>query len=45
MIMSLGLLSKDGLVIIGGMIVGTIGVGIALIAVVLIWAGVAPAPL
>jgi hypothetical protein len=45
MIMSLGLLSKDGLVIIGGMIVGTIGVGIALIAVILIWAGVAPAPL
>jgi len=38
--MSLGLLSKDGLTIIAGMIVGTTGVGIALIVVALLWMGV-----
>ncbi|ABI59353.1 MULTISPECIES: exopolysaccharide biosynthesis protein [Nitrosomonas] len=40
LIMSLGLLSKDGLTIFAGMIVGTIGVGIALIIVALLWMGV-----
>ncbi|WP_396956487.1 exopolysaccharide biosynthesis protein [Nitrosomonas sp.] len=40
LIMSLGLLSKDGLTIIAGMIVGTTGVGIALIVVALLWMGV-----
>ncbi len=40
LIMSLGLLSKDGLTIFAGMIVGTIGVGIALIVVALLWMGV-----
>lgn len=40
LIMSLGLLNKDGLTIIVGMIVGTIGVGITLIILALIWMGV-----
>lgn len=40
LIMSLGLLNKDGLTIIVGMIVGTIGVGITLIILTLIWMGV-----
>ena len=40
LIMSLGLLSKDGLTIFAGMIVGTTGVGIALIVVALLWMGV-----
>lgn len=44
LIMSLGLLSKDGLTIFAGMIVGTIGVGVALIVVALLWMGV-PIPL
>lgn len=44
LIMSLGLLSKDGLTIFAGMIVGTIGVGVALIVVALLWMGV-PLPL
>lgn len=40
LIMSLGLLNKDGLTIIVGMIVGTIGIGITLIILSLIWMGV-----
>ncbi|SFI21172.1 exopolysaccharide biosynthesis protein [Nitrosomonas sp. Nm34] len=40
LIMSLGLLNKDGLTIIVGMTVGTIGIGIALIILALIWMGV-----
>lgn len=40
LIMSLGLLNKDGLTIIVGMIVGTVGVGITLIILTLIWMGV-----
>ena len=39
LIMSLGLLSKDGLTIIVGIIVGTIGVGITMIVLALIWMG------
>lgn len=39
LIMSLGLLNKDGLTIIAGMIVGTIGIGITLIVLALIWMG------
>ncbi|MDH5552631.1 MAG: exopolysaccharide biosynthesis protein [Nitrosomonas sp.] len=39
LIMSLGLLSKDGLTIIIGMIVGTIGVGITMVVLYLIWMG------
>jgi hypothetical protein len=38
--MSLGLLNKDGLTIIVGMIVGTIGIGITLVVLALIWMGV-----
>ncbi|HNO74427.1 MAG TPA: exopolysaccharide biosynthesis protein [Nitrosomonas mobilis] len=40
LIMSLGLLSKDGLTIIAGMIVGTVGVGITLVVLALLWMGV-----
>jgi hypothetical protein len=40
LIMSLGLLSKDGLTIIIGMIVGTVGVGITLVVLALLWMGV-----
>lgn len=40
LIMSLGLLNKDGLTIIIGMIVGTIGIGITLVVLTLIWMGV-----
>ncbi|SDH23478.1 exopolysaccharide biosynthesis protein [Nitrosomonas sp. Nm132] len=40
LIMSLGLLNKDGLTIIVGMIVGTIGIGITLVVLALIWMGV-----
>jgi len=39
LIMSLGLLGKDGLTILIGMIVGTIGVGITMIILVLLWMG------
>lgn len=39
LIMSLGLLSKDGLTIIVGMIVGTIGVGITMVILTLLWMG------
>ena len=40
LIMSLGLLSRDGLTVFMGMIVGTVGVGVALIIVSLLWMGV-----
>ncbi|MCB1949869.1 exopolysaccharide biosynthesis protein [Nitrosomonas sp.] len=39
LIMSLGLLSKDGITILIGMIIGTIGVGITMIILVLLWMG------
>lgn len=39
LIMSLGLLSKDGLTILVGMIVGTIGVGITMVILFLLWMG------
>ncbi|PSJ17801.1 exopolysaccharide biosynthesis protein [Nitrosomonas supralitoralis] len=39
LIMSLGLLSKDGVTILIGMIVGTIGVGITMIILALLWMG------
>lgn len=39
LIMSLGLLSKDGLTIIIGIIVGIIGVGITMVVLALIWMG------
>ncbi len=39
LIMSLGLLSKDGITILIGMIVGTVGVGITMIILVLLWMG------
>jgi hypothetical protein len=39
LIMSLGLLSKDGLTILVGMIVGTVGVGITMVILVLLWMG------
>lgn len=40
LIMSLGLLSKDGLTILVGMIIGTIGVGITMVILFLLWMGV-----
>ncbi|MCO6426561.1 exopolysaccharide biosynthesis protein [Nitrosomonas communis] len=40
LIMSLGLLNRDGLTIMVGMVVGTIGIGIALVVLALIWMGV-----
>ena len=40
LIMSLGLLSRDGVTILIGMIIGTIGVGITMIILFLIWMGV-----
>ncbi len=39
LIMSLGLLSKDGITVLIGMIVGTIGVGITMIILILLWMG------
>jgi len=39
LIMSLGLLSKDGVTILIGMIIGTVGVGITMIVLFLIWMG------
>ena len=40
LIMSLGLLSKDGLTILVGMIIGTVGVGITMVILFLLWMGV-----
>lgn len=39
LIMSLGLLSRDGLTILIGMIIGTIGIGITMIVLVMLWMG------
>ncbi len=39
LIMSLGLLSKDGVTILVGMVVGTIGIGITIIILALLWLG------
>ncbi len=39
LIMSLGLLSRDGVTILIGMIIGTVGVGITMIILFLIWMG------
>ncbi|SFP50059.1 Uncharacterized conserved protein [Nitrosomonas cryotolerans] len=40
LIMSLGLLNKDGLTMLVGMIIGTIGVGITMIILVFLWMGI-----
>ncbi|MEK7844800.1 MAG: exopolysaccharide biosynthesis protein [Pseudomonadota bacterium] len=40
LIMSLGLLNRDGLTILIGMIIGTIGIGITMIILVMLWMGV-----
>lgn len=39
LIMSLGLLSRDGITILVGMVVGTIGIGITIIILALLWLG------
>ncbi|MBS0496988.1 MAG: exopolysaccharide biosynthesis protein [Gammaproteobacteria bacterium] len=39
LVMSLGLLNKDGLTILIGMIIGIIGIGIAMIILVMLWMG------
>lgn len=39
LVMSLGLLNKDGLTILAGMIIGTIGIGITMIILVMLWMG------
>ncbi len=39
LIMSLGLLNKDGLTILIGMLIGTIGIGFVMIVLVMIWMG------
>lgn len=39
LIMSLGLLNKDGLTILIGMLIGTIGIGFVMILLVMIWMG------
>jgi hypothetical protein len=39
LVMSLGLLNKDGLTILVGMIIGTIGIGITMIILVMLWMG------
>ena len=40
LIMSLGLLSRDGLTILIGMIIGTIGIGITMIVLIMLWIGI-----
>ncbi len=40
LIMSLGLLNKDGLTMLVGMIIGTIGVGITMIILIFLWMGI-----
>ena len=37
--MSLGLLNRDGVTILIGMIIGTIGIGITMIILVMLWMG------
>ena len=39
LVMSLGLLNKDGVTILIGMIIGTIGIGITMIILVMLWMG------
>ncbi len=39
LIMSLGLLNRDGVTILIGMLIGTIGIGITMIVLVMIWMG------
>lgn len=39
LMMSLGLLSRDGITILIGMIIGTIGIGITMIILVMLWMG------
>lgn len=39
LIMSLGLLNRDGITILIGMIIGTIGIGITMIVLVMLWMG------
>lgn len=39
LVMSLGLLNKDGLTILVGMIIGTVGIGITMIVLVMLWMG------
>ena len=40
LVMSLGLLNRDGLTILIGMIIGTIGIGITMIVLVMLWMGI-----
>ena len=39
LIMSLGLLNRDGIIILIGMMIGTIGIGVTMIVLVMIWMG------
>lgn len=39
LVMSLGLLSRDGITILIGMIIGTIGIGITMIILAMLWMG------
>lgn len=39
LVMSLGLLNRDGVTILIGMIIGTIGIGITMIVLVMLWMG------
>ena len=39
LVMSLGLLNRDGVTILIGMIIGTIGIGITMIILVMLWLG------
>lgn len=40
LIMSLGLLNRDGVTILIGMMIGTIGIGVTMIVLVMIWMGI-----
>lgn len=40
LIMSLGLLNRDGLTILVGILIGTVGIGIAMIVLVALWMGI-----
>ena len=39
LIMSLGLLNRDGVTILIGMMIGTIGIGITMIVLIMLWMG------
>ncbi len=39
LVMSLGLLNRDGITILIGMIIGTIGIGITMIVLMMLWMG------